>query len=108
MGKYCDYSRENAFEIGFTTYFDTGIALQPVFSSGEWTVGTELGTAVPQADGSGLDRYTFFLGVCGGEPVWLMKLGTGIFGTGVRINREGGAAVLTAANAAVTELYAVL
>lgn len=108
VGKYCDYSRTNAFEIGFTTYFDTGIALQPLFSSGEWAVGTELGTAVPQADGSVLERYTFFLGVCGGEPVWLMKLATGISGTGVRISRDGGSPVLTAAPAPITELYAVL
>ena len=108
VGKYCDYSRRDAFEIGFTTYFDTGIALAEVFSDGIWETGTELGSAVPDAEDSALQRYTFFLGVCGEEPVWLMKLGTAISGAGVKLTYDGTVAALQTAPAPMTALYGVL
>ena len=108
VGKYCDYSRRDAFEIGFTTYFDTGIALREVFSEGSWEVGAELGSSVPDAEDSALQCYSFFLGVCAGEPIWLMKLGPGIFGSGVRVTYDNGTAVLNTAPTAMTALYAVL
>lgn len=108
VGKYCDYSRENAFEMGLTTYFDTGIALRPIFAEGQWHVGTELGSEVASADTGAVSRYSLFMAVCNGLPVWLMKLGTGIYGNGMEMTCSGSVVTLHTAQAPVTAMYAVL
>lgn len=108
VGKYCDYNRENAFEMGLTAYFDTGIALRPIFTQGQWNVGAELGSQVASADASAVSLYTLFMAVCEDTPVWLMKLGSGIYGSGVKITCNGPVITLHTAQAPVTAMYAVL
>lgn len=108
IGKYCDYSRENAFEIGLTTHFDTGIALRKIFTQGSWAVGTELGSTVAEAEVSAVNAYTLFMGVCSGLPVWLMKLDDGIYGSGIKMTWNGSSLILDTAASPVTALYAVL
>lgn len=108
VGKYCDYSRTDAFEIGFTTYFDTGIALREIFADGSWETGTELGSTVAEAEVSTARLYTLFLAVCDGVPVLLVKWGGRLFGSGIQMTLEGSTLTLTEAPAAVTALYAVL
>ena len=108
VGKYCDYSRTDAFEIGLTAYFDTGIALRRIFSDGEWTMGSQLGSTVADAEISAIPLYTLFIGVCQNRPVWLIKLGAGLYGSGVKILWEGSEVTLEEAPAPVTALYAVL
>lgn len=108
IGKYCDDSRENAFEIGLTTYFDTGIALRRIFEGGSWEVGTELGSAVADAEVSAAEKYTVFLGICGGKPKLLAKWGGGIYGEGVNMTLDGDSLTLEGAEAPVTALFAVV
>lgn len=108
VGKYCDYSRQDAFEIGLTAYLDRGIALRKVFAEGSWAPGTELGSSVADADGSALALYSFFMAVMGGTPVWLMRLGDRLYGAGIRILCKDTGALLEEAEGPVTALYAVL
>lgn len=108
VGKYCDYSRSDAFEIGFTTYFDTGIALRKIFAQGEWSVGADLGSTAADAEVSAVPRYTLFMAVCGGVPVWLMRLGTEIYGSGMKMTCDGSVMLLQEAPDTVTALYAVI
>ena len=108
VGKYCDYSRENAFEIALTTYFDTGIALREIFQGGSWAQGADLGSTVAAADTGAVGSYTLFMGVLNQEPVWLMKVGNKIRGSGVTITLNDSIITLDTAPAAMTALYAVL
>ena len=108
VGKYCDYSRQEAFEIGLTTYFDKGIALRRIFEGGTWNQGMELGSSVAEAEVSGVSEYSLFVGVCQEKPVWLMRLGDSLFGTDLRIRCQGSSVTLEEAPEAVTALYAVL
>lgn len=108
VGKYCDYNRTEAFEIGLTTYFDTGIALRRIFTEGSWEAGTELGSTVADADISAVSLYTLFMAVCAGQPVWLMRLDSGLWGSGIKMTCDGSVMTLDAAPEAVTALYAVL
>lgn len=108
VGKYCDYGRQEAFEIGLTTYFDKGIALRRIFDTGQWVPGMELGSSVAEAEVSTVFEYSLFIGVCQEKPVWLMRLGDSLYGAGIQIRGQGSSVTLEEAPAAITALYAVL
>ena len=65
IGQYCDYSESERVDIGWKTYFNTGIGRQVIFEadSGGWAEGAILNTAFPDADTSKVMDYTLFLAI---------------------------------------------
>lgn len=108
IGKYCDSRRENALEVAFTTYFDTGIGLRPIFTEGSWTEGGELGSTVQDSDVGAVGNYTLFLAVCGGTPRLAARFGCRLYGEGLSMVLSDGLLTLETAPEPVTALYALL
>lgn len=112
VGQYCDYSHEDAFDIGFTTYFNTGIALHTIFESAEPWTGEELSAVVPDADVTAVGRYTLFVAVSDDTPVLCAKIGGIIKGNGVTLCYEEvngiGKLTMGSISLAVNALYALL
>lgn len=112
VGQYCDYSHEDAFDIGFTTYFNKGVALHTIFEGVEWPSGEDISSVSPDADVSAVGRYTLFVALSGDTPVLCAKIGNRICGTSVKMNYEevNGIGKLTMGDisVAVNALYALL
>lgn len=112
VGGYCDYSREDVFDVHFTSYFFTGAAALAVFEGGSWQAGAELGSAVPEADLTGIGSYNLLIALSGGLPVLLVRAGNIIAGGNIKIQytEDGGAEALTleSAEAPITALYKLL
>lgn len=88
VGQYCDYSHEDAFDIGFTTYFNKGVALHTIFEGAELGVEEDISTVVPDADVTAVGRYTLFVAVSGDIPVPCAKIGNKIRGGSVKLHYE--------------------
>lgn len=122
IGQYCDYSHTDAFDIAFTTYFNTGIHLRRIFESGTgWSAGQALEDTVPEADVAAVGLYSVFMAVVSGVPVLCLRNGGGIFGGwaadslyAIRMtytqSEEGGSSLVldTAGGKTITALYALL
>lgn len=92
IGQFCDYSEEYRFDIGWTTYFNTGIGKKVIFEASDdttgWEEGTVLDTIFPDSDISLVDKYTMFLAIVSstdGEstvnyPVPCFRSGNRIYG----------------------------
>ena len=69
LGQYCSYEHVDSIEVGWTTYFNTGIGRRVIFEpkSGDyttgWTEGEALETVFPNADITMLNQYTMFLAI---------------------------------------------
>ena len=112
VGQFCDYSHEDAFDIAFTTYFNTGAAKQTVFSGGTWNAGEDLGTVVADADIASIGSYNLLIAVSGGIPVLCIKVGGVICGGDIVMTYtdDSGAGKLTLDKSTnpITALYKLL
>ena len=108
IGKYCDPHRENALEVAFTTYFDTGIALREIFRDGYWEDCTELGSTQPDSDVAAVSRYNLFMVVVEDAPRLVARFGGRLYGLGVSMILDDSGLTLLAAPAPITAMYALL
>lgn len=88
LGQFCDYSKSEAIDVGWTTYFNTGIGRKIIFESdisSGWSEGVPLSTAFPNSDATGANTYNLFLAmVVNGSnivPVLCSKSGNNIYGS---------------------------
>lgn len=108
IGKYCDLRRENALEVAYTTYFDTGIGLREIFTEGSWEQGAALGSTVESSDVDAVSRYTLFLAMVEDSPRLVARMGSRLYGGDLSMGLEDGELILLAASAPVTAMYALL
>lgn len=119
IGQYCDYSHTDALDIGFTTYFNTGIHQRVIFQEdGGWAEGQALEEVSPEADVVAVGLYSVFVAVTGGDPVLCLRLGGSIFGSytdgTIRMtysqDGEGNSSLMldAAGGKTITALYALL
>lgn len=92
LGQFCDYSELDRIDIGWKTYFNTGIGKKVIFEAADdttgWEEGTALDTVFPDSDISLVDEYTLFLAIVSstdGEstvnyPVPCFRSGNRIYG----------------------------
>jgi hypothetical protein len=65
LGQFCDYSKTDAIDIGWTTYFNTGIGYKVIFEASDgssgWGQGAILNDLFDDADTMVIMNYTLFL-----------------------------------------------
>lgn len=120
LGQYCDYSEQERIDIGWKTYFNTGIGKKTMFvaKSGAWNNGESLLDVFPEADITDIDNYNLFIviGYVGGNyyPILCVKNGNRICGSYkdyfVRLTGNSNALGITdiTEGMSVTALYALL
>ena len=83
LGQYCDYSEAERIDVGWKTYFNTGIGSRVIFADTDgpgWLKGETLENKMPDADTSAFLNYTLFLAVInntGDVPTAVLCVRTG-------------------------------
>lgn len=91
LGQYCDYSEQDRIDIGWKTYFNTGIGKRVIFEAPDglgWEKGTVLEEVFDDADTTSLMNYTVFLAIVANttgspivtRPVLCIREGLNIYG----------------------------
>jgi hypothetical protein len=87
LGQFCDYSEPNRIDVGWKTYFNTGIGKKVVFeadSSSGWRKGTILSEVFEDADTTFIMEYSLFLAivtsVSDSIPTLCVRYGSKIYG----------------------------
>lgn len=92
LGQYCDYSEQDRIDIGWKTYFNTGIGRKVIFEAPDglgWEKGTVLEEVFDDADTTSLMNYTVFLAIVANTtgsprvpyPVLCIREGLNIYGS---------------------------
>ena len=126
LGQFCDYSEDERIDVGWKTYFNTGIGRKVIFEvddvSSGWNSGDVLNDIVPEADTTMVEKYNLFIatvktGVAGEAcPVLCVRHNNIICGISdliqLRITRNSDNGFLSLSSItngyAITSLYALL
>ena len=74
IGQACDYSHEDALDIGYTAWFNKGVGKHVIFNNVELASGSTLREVAPDADISLVEHFTIFVGeVKGGSAMIFVK-----------------------------------
>lgn len=84
LGQFCDYSEEDRIDVGWKTYFNTGIANIVIWEASDG-VGVVDGEYLTDALAERVMSYTLFIafvkGTGGTRPVLCMRMGSRIYGS---------------------------
>lgn len=111
VGQYCDYSHQNAFDIGWKTYFHGGVGLKQIFEGSQWNDGEALGSVIPEAEVTAVGRFSLLIAVARESPVLCVRLGESVAGSGMRMSyqeTEGVGDLTLTEGGPVTALYGLI
>lgn len=119
IGQYCDYTHEDALDIGLMAFFNGGVGKRAIFEGIEWVppeeltldnmFGTPLTDATQDADTAGIEKYTLFFVLFENlhAEVCVYWEG-GILGPSVQMVTSDGNLSLMKAADTITHMYAIL
>ena len=92
FGQYCDYSHQDAVDIGWKAYFNKGIGVREVFAASTslpWKEGNTLDTVTQDYDALQMDDCTIFLCIAGGVPILCVRWDNKIIGSVSKAASDG-------------------
>ena len=122
LGQFCDYSKTDAIDVGWTTYFNTGIGYKVIFEASDgssgWGQGETLNDLFDDADTTFVMNYTLFIAIAkradGLTPILCVRLNDTLYDSsrGLQMQYSTGENTLTLSKATdiefITALYALL